>query len=95
MIAEKRANLQKLGPLYGRQTSKQQHIGDKISAHNPDSKPDYNTTAWLTTVIVQKGTFTGISDTQEEGDRTSLRITIKVKRGSEPDVVLGNLYKHS
>lgn len=46
-------------------------------------------------MIVQKGTFTGISDTQEEGDRTSLRITIKVKRGSEPDVVLGNLYKHS
>lgn len=45
--------------------------------------------------MVEKGTLTGISDIQDESDRTGLRITIEVKRGSEPEVVLNNLYKHS
>lgn len=45
--------------------------------------------------MVEKGTLAGISDIQDESDRNGLRITIEVKRGSDPHVVLNNLFKHS
>lgn len=45
--------------------------------------------------LVEKGTLGGISDIQDESDRDGMRIAIEVKRGSDPDVVLNNLFKHS
>lgn len=45
--------------------------------------------------LVEKGTVSGISDIQDESDRSGLRIAIEVKRGVDPNVVLNNLFKHS
>ena len=35
----------------------------------------------------------GISETRDESDRTGIRVVIELKRGSQPMVVLNNLYK--
>lgn len=45
--------------------------------------------------LVEKGTLTGVSDIQDESDRDGMRVAIEVKRGSDPHVVLNNLFKHS
>lgn len=45
--------------------------------------------------LVEKGTLTGISDVQDESDRTGMRIVIELKRGVESNVVVNNLFKHS
>ncbi|HEY9719732.1 MAG TPA: DNA gyrase C-terminal beta-propeller domain-containing protein, partial [Trichormus sp.] len=39
--------------------------------------------------------LTGISDINDETDRTGLRVVIELKRDAHPDVVLNNLYKHT
>ncbi|NJR43351.1 MAG: hypothetical protein HC767_12510 [Akkermansiaceae bacterium] len=45
--------------------------------------------------LVEKGTLTGISDVQDESDRTGMRIVIELKRGVDSNVALNNLFKHS
>ncbi|GAB4837414.1 hypothetical protein Ancab_002283 [Ancistrocladus abbreviatus] len=35
----------------------------------------------------------GISDIRDESDRTGMRVVIELKRGSEPSIVLNNLYR--
>lgn len=37
----------------------------------------------------------GISDVNDETDRTGLRVVIELKRDAHPEVVLNNLYKHT
>jgi DNA gyrase subunit A len=45
--------------------------------------------------LVEKGTLTGIADIQDESDRQGMRIAIEVKKTSDPQVVLNNLFKHT
>ncbi len=41
------------------------------------------------------GTIEGITDVRDESDREGLRIVIKLKRGTEPKVVLNRLFKYT
>eukprot|EP00208_Stichococcus_sp_RCC1054_P004249 CAMPEP_0206139348 /NCGR_PEP_ID=MMETSP1473-20131121/5552_1 /ASSEMBLY_ACC=CAM_ASM_001109 /TAXON_ID=1461547 /ORGANISM="Stichococcus sp, Strain RCC1054" /LENGTH=919 /DNA_ID=CAMNT_0053533103 /DNA_START=196 /DNA_END=2955 /DNA_ORIENTATION=- len=45
--------------------------------------------------LVDKSVITGVSDVRDESDRTGMRIVIEPKRGSSPEVILNNLYKHT
>ncbi|MFC2154425.1 DNA gyrase subunit A, partial [Candidatus Altiarchaeota archaeon] len=45
--------------------------------------------------LVQKGDVPDISDIRDESDRSGLRIVIELKSGSNPEVVLNQLYKHT
>ncbi|GAB2218900.1 hypothetical protein Droror1_Dr00002133 [Drosera rotundifolia] len=45
--------------------------------------------------LVENKTLEGISDIRDESDRTGMRIVIELKRGSEPSIVLNNLYRHT
>src|SRR5260370_1629233 len=36
-----------------------------------------------------------ISDVRDESDRAGMRIVIEMKRGSQPELVLNQLYKHT
>jgi DNA gyrase subunit A len=45
--------------------------------------------------LVRSDRLTGISDVNDETDRTGLRVVIELKRDAHPDVVLNNLYKHT
>jgi len=45
--------------------------------------------------LVREEKITGISDVNDETDRTGLRVVIELKRDAHPDVVLNNLYKHT
>ncbi len=45
--------------------------------------------------LVRDEKLTGISDINDETDRTGLRVVIELKRDAHPDVVLNNLYKHT
>lgn len=41
------------------------------------------------------GTIEGITDVRDESDREGLRVVIKLKRGTEPKVVLNRLFKYT
>lgn len=43
--------------------------------------------------LVEEKTLEGISDIRDESDRTGMRIVIELKRGSDPTIVLNNLYR--
>ena len=45
--------------------------------------------------MVRNEKIEGISDIRDESDRRGLRIVIKIKRGSNPKIVLNQLFKHS
>lgn len=45
--------------------------------------------------LVKEEKLTGISDINDETDRTGLRVVIELKRDAHPDVVLNNLYKYT
>eukprot|EP00803_Ostreobium_quekettii_P010982 evm.model.scf_3691.1 EVM.evm.TU.scf_3691.1 scf_3691:6043-11733(+) len=45
--------------------------------------------------LVENRTLEGVADVRDESDREGIRLVVEVKRGSEPQVVLNNLYKHS
>ncbi|KAK9124925.1 hypothetical protein Scep_013771 [Stephania cephalantha] len=43
--------------------------------------------------LVENKSIDGISDIRDESDRNGMRIVIEVKRGSDPSIVLNNLYR--
>ncbi|GAB2287516.1 hypothetical protein Dimus_021891 [Dionaea muscipula] len=43
--------------------------------------------------LVENKSLEGISDIRDESDRTGMRIVIELKRGSDPYIVLNNLYR--
>ncbi|WOL16199.1 DNA gyrase subunit A, chloroplastic/mitochondrial isoform X1 [Canna indica] len=43
--------------------------------------------------LVEEKTLDGISDIRDESDRSGMRIVIELKRGSDPSIVLNNLYR--
>ncbi|OVA15130.1 DNA topoisomerase [Macleaya cordata] len=43
--------------------------------------------------LVEDKILEGISDIRDESDRTGMRIVIELKRGSDPSIVLNNLYR--
>ncbi|KAK6163120.1 hypothetical protein DH2020_002961 [Rehmannia glutinosa] len=43
--------------------------------------------------LVENKILEGISDIRDESDRSGMRIVIEVKRGSDPSIVLNNLYR--
>ncbi|KVI08482.1 hypothetical protein Ccrd_013144, partial [Cynara cardunculus var. scolymus] len=43
--------------------------------------------------LIQNKTLEGISDIRDESDRSGMRIVIELKRGSDPSIVLNNLYR--
>ncbi|KAL3516328.1 hypothetical protein ACH5RR_023230 [Cinchona calisaya] len=43
--------------------------------------------------LVEDKTLEGISDIRDESDRSGMRIVIELKRGSEPSIVLNNLFR--
>src|SRR5277367_5844193 len=45
--------------------------------------------------LVNDKTIDDISDVRDESDRDGMRIVIELKRGSEPQIVLNQLYKHT
>lgn len=45
--------------------------------------------------MVRNEKIEGISDIRDESDRRGMRIVIKIKRGSNPKIVLNQLFKHS
>ncbi|MBZ0189188.1 MAG: DNA gyrase subunit A, partial [Candidatus Obscuribacterales bacterium] len=45
--------------------------------------------------LVRSERLTGISDVNDETDRSGLRVVIELKRDAHPEVVLNNIYKHS
>ncbi|KAG9129325.1 hypothetical protein Leryth_016624 [Lithospermum erythrorhizon] len=45
--------------------------------------------------LVENKILEGISDIRDESDRSGMRLVIEVKRGSDPSIVLNNLYRHT
>jgi len=45
--------------------------------------------------LVREEKLTGVSDVNDETDRTGLRVVVELKRDAHPDVVLNNLYKQT
>jgi DNA gyrase subunit A len=45
--------------------------------------------------LVRDKKITGISDLRDESDRDGIRVVIELKRGSNPHVVLNQLYRHT
>ena len=45
--------------------------------------------------LVKDKKIDGISDIRDESDREGMRIVIEIKRDSNPNVVLNQLYKHT
>lgn len=45
--------------------------------------------------LIKNKTITGISDLRDESDRDGLRIVIELKKGTNQEVVLNQLFKHS
>jgi DNA gyrase subunit A len=46
-------------------------------------------------ILVKDKKIQGISDLRDESDREGMRIVIELKQGTNPDVVLNQLYQHS
>ncbi|KAG6525682.1 hypothetical protein ZIOFF_015648 [Zingiber officinale] len=45
--------------------------------------------------LVEQKILDGISDIRDESDRSGMRVVIELKRGSDPSIVLNNLYRHT
>ncbi|XP_042458589.1 probable DNA gyrase subunit A, chloroplastic/mitochondrial [Zingiber officinale] len=45
--------------------------------------------------LVEQKILDGISDIRDESDRFGMRVVIELKRGSDPSIVLNNLYRHT
>ncbi|OAY83547.1 probable DNA gyrase subunit A, chloroplastic/mitochondrial isoform X1 [Ananas comosus] len=45
--------------------------------------------------LVEDKILEGISDIRDESDRSGMRIVIELKRGSDPSIVLNNLFRHT
>src|SRR4029079_9042644 len=45
--------------------------------------------------LVNNKTIEDISDVRDESDRDGMRIVVELKRGSEPQIVLNQLFKHT
>ncbi|XP_074567804.1 putative DNA gyrase subunit A, chloroplastic/mitochondrial [Curcuma longa] len=45
--------------------------------------------------LVEQKTLDGISDIRDESDRSGMRVVLELKRGSDPSIVLNNLYRHT
>ncbi|MGA2216162.1 MAG: DNA topoisomerase (ATP-hydrolyzing), partial [Bryobacteraceae bacterium] len=45
--------------------------------------------------LIQDKKIDGIADIRDESDRDGMRIVIELKRGSQPEIVLNQLYKHT
>ncbi|XP_075511015.1 DNA gyrase subunit A, chloroplastic/mitochondrial-like [Primulina tabacum] len=45
--------------------------------------------------LVENKVLEGISDIRDESDRSGMRIVIELKRGSDPSIVLNNLYRQT
>jgi DNA gyrase subunit A len=45
--------------------------------------------------LVREDKINGISDVNDETDRSGMRVVIELKRDAHPEVVLNNLYKHT
>ena len=45
--------------------------------------------------LVREEKISGISDVNDETDRSGVRVVIELKRDARPDIVLNNLYKHT
>lgn len=45
--------------------------------------------------LVREDKINGVSDVNDETDRTGTRVVIELKRDAHPEVVLNNLYKHT
>jgi len=45
--------------------------------------------------LVRDKKITGISDIRDESDRDGMRVVIEIKKDSDPEVVLNQLYKHT
>jgi DNA gyrase subunit A len=45
--------------------------------------------------LVKAKTLVGISDLRDESDRSGMRLVVELKRETEPEVVLNQLYKHT
>lgn len=43
--------------------------------------------------LVENKTLEGVSDIRDESDRSGMRVVIELKRGSDPAIVLNNLYR--
>eukprot|EP00884_Botryococcus_braunii_P020053 jgi/Botrbrau1/6731/Bobra.0324s0017.1 len=56
-----------------------------------------NKAKWVESLVqlVDAGTVTGVSDVRDESDRDGVRVVVEVKKGSNPEVVLNGLYKHT
>ena len=46
-------------------------------------------------LLVREKKITGISDLRDESDRDGIRAVIEISRGTDPNVVLNQLYKHT
>lgn len=46
-------------------------------------------------LLVREKRIVGISDLRDESDREGIRVVIEITRGSDPNVVLNQLYKHT
>lgn len=45
--------------------------------------------------LVENKVLEGISDIRDESDRSGMRVVIEIKRGSDPSIVLNNLYRQT
>lgn len=45
--------------------------------------------------LVREDKITGISDVNDETDRSGIRVVVELKRDANPQIVLNNLYKHT
>ncbi|WP_041393294.1 DNA topoisomerase (ATP-hydrolyzing) subunit A [Pleurocapsa sp. PCC 7327] len=56
-----------------------------------------NKSAWIEKVaeLVNQGRLEGISDLRDESDRSGMRVVIELKRETNPNTVLAELYQHT
>lgn len=45
--------------------------------------------------LVNGGEITGVSDVRDESDRDGMRVVVELRRGSNAEVVVNNLYKQT
>ncbi|KAJ8618689.1 hypothetical protein MRB53_014875 [Persea americana] len=68
-----------------------------VLIHNPDATIPYQTnkSALVEKIahLVENKSLEGISDIRDESDRSGMRMAIELKRGSDPSIVLNNLYR--
>jgi DNA gyrase subunit A len=73
------------------------HKNDRVSIVVTEIPYQVNKSALIEKIadLVREGKFTEISNLRDESDRDGMRIVIELKRDSQPEVVLNNLFKHT